>query len=64
MSNDRCSHWKPAHFMSSTAGSIANTFGLAGLDKSVGIISVTYLKDIKDPTYAEDEGVLYYTPIP
>jgi len=52
--------WKPAHFMSSTAGSIANTFGPAGFEKSVGIISVTYLKDIKDPAYAQDEDVLSY----
>ncbi|MFO1024877.1 MAG: hypothetical protein U1E70_06835 [Acetobacteraceae bacterium] len=46
--------------MSSTAGSIANTFGPVGLDKCVGIISVTYLKDIKDPAYAKDEDVLGY----
>jgi branched-chain amino acid transport system substrate-binding protein len=52
--------WKPAHFMSSTAGSIANTFGPAGFDKSIGIISVTYLKDIKDPAYAHDTDVLSY----
>ena len=52
--------WKPAHFMSSTAGSIANTFGPVGLDKCVGIISVTYIKDIKDPAYAHDEDVLSY----
>lgn len=46
--------------MSSTAGSIANTFRPVGLDKCVGIISVTYLKDIKDPAYAKDEDVLGY----
>ena len=52
--------WKPAHFLSSTAGSIANTFGPAGFDKSTGIISVTYIKDIKDPAYTHDEDVKTY----
>jgi len=52
--------WKPAHFLSSTAGSIANTFGPVGLDKCVGILSVTYLKDIKDPAYVHDTDVLAY----
>ncbi len=52
--------WKPAHFLSSTAGSIANTFGPVGLDKCVGILSVTYLKDIKDPAYAHDADVMAY----
>ena len=52
--------WKPAHFLSSTAGSIANTFGPVGLDKCIGIISVTYLKDIKDAAYANDADVLAY----
>ena len=52
--------WKPPHFLSSTAGSIANTFGPVGLDKCIGIISVTYLKDIKDPAYAHDADVQSY----
>ena len=52
--------WKPAHFLSSTAGSIANTFGPVGLDKCIGIISVTYPKDIKDPAYAHDADVQSY----
>jgi branched-chain amino acid transport system substrate-binding protein len=52
--------WKPAHFLSSTAGSIANTFGPAGFDKSVGIISVTYIKDVNDPAYANAPDVKFY----
>ncbi|MFL5285709.1 MAG: ABC transporter substrate-binding protein [Rhodopila sp.] len=52
--------WKPVQFLSSTAGSIANTFGPVGLDKCVGIMSVTYLKDIKDPAYAQDADVKAY----
>ena len=52
--------WKPAHFLSSTAGSIANTFGPAGFDKSIGIISVAYIKDINDPAHAGAADVKLY----
>ena len=53
-------NWRPAHFLSSTAGSIANTFGPAGYDKSIGIISVAYIKDINDPAYADAPDVKLY----
>jgi branched-chain amino acid transport system substrate-binding protein len=52
--------WKPTHFLNSTASSIAATLIPAGLDKSVGLISSVYIKDINDPAYAGAPDVKFY----
>jgi branched-chain amino acid transport system substrate-binding protein len=53
-------NWHPTHFLNSTANSIAATLVPAGLDKSVGLISSVYIKDINDPAYAGAEDVKFY----
>ena len=52
--------WRPTHFLNSTAGSIAATLAPAGLEKSVGLITSIYIKDINDPAYAGAPDVKFY----
>jgi branched-chain amino acid transport system substrate-binding protein len=53
-------NWHPTHFLNSTASSIAATLVPAGLDKSVGLITSAYIKDINDPAYADAPDVKFY----
>ncbi len=46
--------WKPVHLLNDVAATIKATYTPAGLDKSKGIISLTYLKDPNDPEWAND----------
>ncbi len=46
--------WKPVHLLNDVAATIKATFVPAGLEKSKGIISVTYLKDPNDPEWDKD----------
>ena len=46
--------WKPVHLLNDVAATIKSTFAPAGLEKSKGIISVTYLKDPNDPEWKND----------
>ena len=46
--------WKPVHLLNDVAATIKATFVPAGLEKSKGIISVTYIKDPNDPEWAND----------
>ena len=52
--------WRPTHFLNSTANSIAATLIPAGAEKSIGLISVVYIKDINDPAYADAADVKFY----
>ncbi|HEY4044200.1 MAG TPA: ABC transporter substrate-binding protein [Rhodopila sp.] len=52
--------WRPTHFLNSPAGSIAMTLVPAGIDKSIGLITSTYIKDINDPTFADAPDVKFY----
>ena len=52
--------WKPLTFINTPANSIDVTLKPAGLEKSVGLISVTYGKDPGDPQWADDAGVRSY----
>jgi len=52
--------WKPLTFINTPANSIDVTLKPAGLDKSIGLISVTYGKDPGDPQWADDAGVRSY----
>ena len=49
--------WKPVHLLNDVAATIKATFVPAGLEKSKGIISVTYLKDPNDPEWKNDPGM-------
>jgi len=52
--------WRPMHILNSVSTSIAAVLRPAGLDKSVGIISVGYLKDPSDPQWQNDPDVKEY----
>lgn len=51
--------WKPAAgvFVISYSASVEHVLTPAGLDKSKGVISATFLKDPTDPQWAEDPGM-------
>jgi len=52
--------WKPTFFMSNVSVSQSAVLKPAGLDKSTGIITAQYLKDIGDAGMASDPGVKEY----
>ena len=47
-------NWHPVFILNSLAASIEGGLKPAGLEKSVGVISATYLKDIGDPVWKND----------
>ncbi len=49
--------WKPLHIMNYNSSSIAAVLNPAGLEKSVGLVTVGFLKDPNDPQWAEDVAV-------
>ena len=49
--------WKPLHIMNYNSSSIAAVLKPAGLAKSVGLITVAFLKDPNDPQWADDPAV-------
>jgi branched-chain amino acid transport system substrate-binding protein len=49
-------NWKPLQIINSPSSTVQATLVPAGLDKSVGILSATYLKDPTDLRWAEDPG--------
>jgi branched-chain amino acid transport system substrate-binding protein len=52
--------WHPIQFIDVPAASISATFKPIGLDKALGVLSATYLKDPLDPTWQNDEAVKRY----
>jgi branched-chain amino acid transport system substrate-binding protein len=49
--------WKPLHFLNNVASSVAATLQPAGLEKSVGLITAQYVKDVHDPQWAGNKDV-------
>jgi branched-chain amino acid transport system substrate-binding protein len=49
--------WKPVHYVNNVSASIGSVLTPAGLDKSVGVITTSYVKDVLDPEWANDPGV-------
>jgi branched-chain amino acid transport system substrate-binding protein len=49
--------WKPLHFMSNVSVSRTAVLAPAGLDKSTGLVTASYLKDINNPKLADDPGL-------
>lgn len=49
--------WKPLHLLNISASSVASVLQPAGMEKSVGIISVAFLKDPTDPNWRDDPSV-------
>jgi branched-chain amino acid transport system substrate-binding protein len=52
--------WKPVHYLNNVSQSIASVLQPAGLDKSLGLISTQYLKEVSDPRWASDPGMKEY----
>jgi branched-chain amino acid transport system substrate-binding protein len=48
---------KPLHIISNVSTSVASVLTPAGLDRSQGTISSSYLKDPNDPAWADDKGL-------
>jgi branched-chain amino acid transport system substrate-binding protein len=49
--------WKPLHMLAIVSSSVGGTLKPAGLDKSVGIVSVAFFKDPNDPQWDGDAGM-------
>jgi branched-chain amino acid transport system substrate-binding protein len=49
--------WKPRTYLHLGAASVGATFKPAGLDRSTGILSAGFLKDVTDPKWANDQDV-------
>jgi len=43
--------WRPTHFLNSVGNSVGTVMKPAGLEKGVGVISATYIKDPTDPQW-------------
>ena len=52
--------WKPFHFMSYVSQSVTAVLMPAGLEKSVGLITSSNVKDINDPQWANSSDVKTY----
>jgi branched-chain amino acid transport system substrate-binding protein len=48
--------WKPLQLLNSVSASVAATLKPAGIDKSIGIITLLYLKDPTDPQWHNNKG--------
>jgi branched-chain amino acid transport system substrate-binding protein len=48
--------WKPLHLLNSVAASVSATLEPAGIEKSIGIVSLFYFKDPTDPQWQNDKG--------
>ena len=46
--------WKPTHYLNQVSASVGSVLKPAGLDKSVGLISMLYIKDGSDPKWDND----------
>jgi len=49
--------WKPVTYLHLGAASVGASFKPAGLDKSKGILSAGFMKDVTDPKWADDPDV-------
>jgi len=50
--------WKPLHFLNNVSISVSTVLTPAGLDKSVGLVTVAYYKDPTDPKWKSDKAYL------
>ena len=49
--------WKPVHYLNNVGLSVGSVLVPAGLEKSVGLITVAYLKDAVDTQWSNDPGM-------
>ena len=52
--------WKPRHYLSNGAASVAGTIAPAGPERAIGIVCTAYLKDPSAPQWADDAGMKSY----
>jgi ABC-type branched-subunit amino acid transport system substrate-binding protein len=52
--------WRPLHILNNVSASVGSVLTPAGLDKSVGLITVEYLKDPADPQWKNDPAFKEY----
>jgi branched-chain amino acid transport system substrate-binding protein len=55
--------WRPLHYLNVVSTSVAAVLQPAGLEKSVGLISIGYVKDPTDPLWKDDKAVKDYLAI-
>jgi branched-chain amino acid transport system substrate-binding protein len=53
--------WKPVQYVNNVSASVGSVLTPAGLEKSVGIITTSYLKDPTDKTWQDDPAVKQWT---
>lgn len=52
--------WNPTQFVAFVSSSIGSVLSVAGVEKSVGVISIQFLKDYSDPRWSNDPGMQEY----
>ncbi|HMN78836.1 MAG TPA: ABC transporter substrate-binding protein [Burkholderiaceae bacterium] len=52
--------WKPMHFITSGASTVASTINPAGPERAIGLMTSVYAKDPSDPGWADDAGIKEY----
>jgi branched-chain amino acid transport system substrate-binding protein len=52
------SGWKPMHIVNNVGASVGSVLVPAGLDKSVGLLTLQYYKDPNDPQWKDDPAML------
>ncbi len=52
------SGWKPLHIINNVSASVGSVLTPAGLDKSVGLLTLQYYKDPNDPQWKDDRNML------
>ncbi len=50
--------WKPLHLLNSVSASVSAVLQPAGVEKSIGVLSLLYFKDPTDPQWHQDKGYL------
>ena len=54
------SGWQPLHIVNNVGASVGSVLKPAGLDKSVGLVTVQYYKDANDPQWKDDPAMLQW----
>jgi branched-chain amino acid transport system substrate-binding protein len=49
--------WRPLHFVNNVSAQVTSVLMPAGLEKSVGLITASYIKDINDPQWANSPDI-------
>ncbi len=52
--------WKPLQFINNVSAQVQSVLIPAGLEKSTGLITATYIKDINDPQWADSKDIKDY----